>query len=74
MAWCSIKAQGQLYVLMKLVWLIEMRLNDTYSKVSRGKNLSDAFPIQNGLREGNGLSPLILNFALEYAVTKVQEN
>jgi len=74
MAWCSIKAQGQLYVLMKLVWLIEMRLNDTYSEVSRGKNLSDAFPIQNGLREGNGLSPLILNFALEYAVTKVQEN
>jgi hypothetical protein len=36
---------------MKLVRLIEMRLNDTYSEVSVGKNLSDAFPIQNGVKE-----------------------
>jgi hypothetical protein len=36
--------------------------------------LSDTFPIQNGLKQGDALSPLLLNFALEYAVTKVQEN
>jgi hypothetical protein len=32
------------------------------------------FPFQNGLKEGDALSSLLLNFALEYAVMKVQEN
>jgi hypothetical protein len=36
--------------------------------------LSDTFPIQNGLKQGDALSPLILNFALEYAIRKVQEH
>jgi retron-type reverse transcriptase len=35
--------------------------------------LSDSFPIQNGLKQGDVLSPLLLNFALEYAIRKVQE-
>jgi hypothetical protein len=35
-------------VLMKLVRLINMCLNETYSKVRIGKHLSDTFPIQNG--------------------------
>jgi hypothetical protein len=34
---------------MKLVRLIKMCLNETYSKVRIGKHLSDSFPIQNGL-------------------------
>jgi hypothetical protein len=38
------------------------------------KHLSDTFPIQNGLKLGDALSPLLLNFALEYATRKVQEN
>jgi hypothetical protein len=36
--------------------------------------LSDKFPIQNGLKQGDALSPLLLNFALEYAIRKFQEN
>jgi hypothetical protein len=36
---------------MKLVRLINMSLNETYSKVRIGKHLSDSFPIQNGLKQ-----------------------
>jgi hypothetical protein len=50
---------------MKLVMLIKMCLNETYSKVRTGKYLSDTFPIQTVLKEGAALSPLLFNFALE---------
>jgi hypothetical protein len=59
---------------MKLVRLINMCLIETYSKVHVGKHLSDSFSIQNGLKQGDALSQLLSNFALEYSLRKVQEN
>jgi hypothetical protein len=36
--------------------------------------LSKSFLIQNGLKQGDALSPLIFSLALEYAIRKVKEN
>jgi hypothetical protein len=55
----------------KLLRLIKMCLTETCSRVRVGKNLSDVFPIRNGLRQGDALS---LCFALEYAIRRVQVN
>jgi len=36
--------------------------------------VSDRFPIRNGLKQGDSLSPMLFNFALEYAIRRVQVN
>jgi hypothetical protein len=50
-----------------------MPLSETYNKGHISKHLPDSFPIQNGLKQ-NALSPLLFNFALKYALRKVQES
>ena len=49
-----------------------MSLTETYSRVRVGKNVSDRFPIMNGLKQRDALSPLLFNFPLEYAIRRVQ--
>ena len=53
--------------------LIKTRLDGSQSKVSTGNNLSSSFPNENALKQEHALSPLLVNFALEYAIRKVQE-
>jgi hypothetical protein len=48
-------------------------LNETYFRVRIGKNLTDMFTIQNGLKQGYALSPMLFKFALEYAIRRVEE-
>ena len=59
---------------IKLVRLINVCLTETCSTVRVNKNLSDMFPIRNGLKQGDSLSPLLFNFALEYVIRRVQVN
>ena len=45
-----------------------------YSRDRVGKNLSYMFPIRNGLKQGDAISPLLFNFALVYTIRRVQVN
>jgi sorting nexin-29 len=58
----------------EVVGLIKVCLNETYSTMHIDKYQSDKFPILSGQKEGEGLSPLHFNFALEYTIRRVQEN
>ena len=57
---------------MKLVRLIKLYLTETYSRVQVGRNFSYMFLIRNFFKQGDALSPLLFNFALEYASSRVQ--
>ena len=61
-------------ITMDLVRLIKMYLTETYSRVQVDRHLSDMFPIKNGLKHIAALSTLLFNFALEYAIRRVQVN
>jgi hypothetical protein len=55
---------------MILARLIKICLNEMYSIVRVCRDLSDMFPNRNGLKQGDALLKLLLNFDLEYAITR----
>jgi hypothetical protein len=60
----------QLGIPNKLVRLINMCPTEMYSRGVE-KNLSDMFPVRNGLKQ-DALLPLFFNFVLEVAIRMVQ--
>ena len=51
-----------------------MYLTETYSSIQVGKNLPGMFPVRNGLKQADALSPLLFSFALEHAIRRVPVN
>ena len=51
-----------------------MCLNETYSRVWVGKHVFVTFHAKNDLKQGDALSPMLCNSALEYATRWVQVN
>jgi hypothetical protein len=54
----------------KLLRLNKMCLTEYCGRFRVSKNLSEMFPITNGLKQGDALLPLLFNFALEYAIKR----
>jgi hypothetical protein len=52
------------------MFLISTSLPGVCPQSRVGKNLSEMFPIRNGLKQGDALSPLLFN----YAIKRVQVN
>ena len=61
--WCKILVKFG--IPMKLVRLIKMCLNETNRRVRVGKHLCDVFPSKTSLKQGDALTQLLFNFALE---------
>jgi retron-type reverse transcriptase len=59
---------------MKPARVITLCLSGRYYIARVGEHLSDTFSVKNGLKQGDVLSPLLVNFALEYAIRRVQAN
>ena len=58
---------------MILIRLTKMCLNENYTRVTVCKHMYDMLHIKTGMKQ-DALSPLLFNFALEYAISRVQVN
>jgi len=73
-----IQLGGRFCITFSLVWYPhengkanKIYLTETYSRVRVGKNVSERFLIRNSLKQGDALTPILFNFALEYAIRRV---
>ena len=64
----------EICILMKLVRLITVCLNETYSRVWGDKHLSGMFAVKYGCKQVDALSQLFFKFASQYAIWRVQVN
>lgn len=60
-------AMAELSIPQKLIRMTKACICDSRSRVRVGDMVSDIFDINNGLRQGDALSPLLFNVALEKA-------
>ncbi|KAL1451182.1 hypothetical protein WDU94_003467 [Cyamophila willieti] len=58
----------------KTIALIKQTLTDTESKVKFAGILSKAFKIKTGLRQGDGISPILFNCVLEKVIREWRKN
>jgi hypothetical protein len=72
--WFCFNILIELGIPMKPTRLIEMCLSEIYCRVRVRQHLPDTFPIKNGLKQRDVLSPLLCNFASEYAIGRAQAN
>ena len=52
----------------KLVNLIKVTMTDTINQVKIQNELTDSFETKQGLKQGDGLAPLLFNLTLEYII------
>jgi hypothetical protein len=48
--------------------------NDYDNNNKNTNKISDMFPVRNGLKQGDALSPFLFNFALEFAIRRAHVN
>lgn len=81
-AYDSIQRKKLLQILLelgvpaKLVRLIQLTHLDTNARVRVQNTLTDAFQVNQGLKQGDGLAPMLFNLALEAVIrkTSIQRN
>jgi hypothetical protein len=54
--------------------IIRLCLTETSSTACVGKRSFDMFPVKNGFKQGDNLSPLLFNCSVECAIMRVQLN
>jgi hypothetical protein len=56
----------------KLVRLVELTLENTIYCVKIWMEIGSFFQVKQGLKQGDGLTPLLFNLVLEYVIRKLQ--
>lgn len=58
----------------KLVRLVKVCVQNSKFKVKFNSVMSEVFPIETGLRQGDALSPILFNIAMQSVIRKVQKD